>query len=165
MLDDTEEAAFHLYDQILGTRPSVPSGTIFDSFAAAYAAEYDGEDVTNFAYTAHTYDAAWLSIYGLTWAWYSSGALTGIDIARGLRQLSDGEPIAVRPTTWNALKANFRAGMSVDVRGTSGELDFDPATEETTGPIDRWRIVEDGQGGWDFEIIDCVEPGGGTCGG
>ena len=29
----------------------------------------------------------------------------------------------------------------IDVRGASGELDYDPVTEETTAPVEVWGIV------------------------
>ena len=43
------------------------------------------------------------------------------------------------PTTSAALQ-RFRNGESINIRGASGNLDYSPSTEETTGPIDVWTI-------------------------
>ena len=41
---------------------------------------------------------------------------------------------------WSTVLAQFRQGTAVDIAGTSGSLDYDPATEETTGPVNVWVI-------------------------
>ncbi|MBM4367534.1 MAG: hypothetical protein FJ102_15080, partial [Deltaproteobacteria bacterium] len=43
----------------------------------------------------------------------------------------------------------------VNVQGASGALDYDPVTEETTGPIDVWVIAADGES---FEVAETIEP-------
>jgi hypothetical protein len=63
--------------------------------------------------------------------------------------VSEGEELEIRPTNWNPVKAQFKAGNIIDVLGASGELDFDPVTEETTAPIEIWRIHRDGDA---FEV-------------
>ena len=53
----------------------------------------------------------------------------------------------------------FRSGDSVDIYASSGELDFDPSTEETQSPLALKRIVTgDTSSGWTFETFDTVEP-------
>lgn len=133
------DSAEALFEQIRGTRPSLPTGQVYDYFAASYATTY-GEDVSEYSYTAQSYDAAWMLAYGIAWSFYQEDILTGTSIARGLRRLSDGTPVEVRPLSWNEAKANFKAGLGIDLNGTSGSLDYDPATEETTAPIDVWAI-------------------------
>ena len=64
-------------------------------------------------------------------------------IARGLRKLSSGSPLEIRATSWSQLLERFRQRESVDVIGASGELDFDPNTEEASGLIETW-IIENG---------------------
>jgi hypothetical protein len=59
----------------------------------------------------------------------------------------------VRPSSWNEVKASFSDGVAVNLLGASGQLDYDPVTEETTGPIDVWVI----QGG-EFVVEEVVEP-------
>jgi hypothetical protein len=36
--------------------------------------------------------------------------------------------------------AAFRAGNSVNVRGASGDLDYNPTTRDLTAPIEIWTI-------------------------
>lgn len=66
------------------------------------------------------------------------------DQATPVDHLSAGAPIEARSTEWGKVVESFREGKSVDVRGASGDLDYDPATEETSGDIETWRI-EDGE--------------------
>jgi branched-chain amino acid transport system substrate-binding protein len=154
-LDGTRTNASERYPQIRGTRPAVPSGFVYDLFAGAYGAAYSGEDVSRFSFTAHAYDAAWMVIYGLAWATLQEDEIRGETIARGLRQLSAGPALEVRPADFQPLVQAFRQGESVDIAGASGSLDYDPATEETRGPIDVWTISADGSS---IVVEDTVEP-------
>jgi len=138
--------------RIRGTSPALPTGDVYDAFNAAYQYAYS-EDVVGRSFAAHAYDAAWLAVYGATWAHLQEGGLTGLNMARGLRQISDGEPVLIRATGYDRVRAAFAAGESVDVEGASGELDYDPVTGETTGPIELWEISEDGDS---FVVTDEV---------
>jgi len=135
-------ASSQLFDQIRGTRPKpLSQGEFaFGLFRAAYSAEY-GEFPDQYSFTANSYDGAWLLVYGATWALLQEGSITGENIAKGLRRLSSGEDIDVQPTNFNAIRTKFEAGTSVNIRGASGELDYDPATEETSGPVETWQIT------------------------
>lgn len=133
-------SASDLFSLVHGSAPATPAGPVYDSFAASYAAAYSGEDVTVLSYTAQSFDAAWLAIYGTAWSSYNEPAVTGLGIARGLRKISSGTAIDVRPTAWNEVKARFAAGESVDVTGASGELDYDSNTGETSAAIEIWVI-------------------------
>lgn len=133
-------AAFDLFDQVRGTKPSIPSGNLYDTFVASYGSAYSGEDASAFSFTAHTYDASWLVIYAAAWAEAQGDPNSGLEFARGFRQLSDGTEAEIRATSWNRVKASFSEGLGVDVVGTSGQLDFDPETGETSAPIEVWTI-------------------------
>lgn len=148
LLADTEDVS-ELDDQIRGTRPSAPSGAVFDAFAAAYSAEYQ-QDPYATVYMPYAFDAAWLSIFTSAWSLYQEDAVTALGLARGMRHVSSGDEIEIRPTNWSTLKAYFQTGRTVDVVGTSGELDYDPETGETSAPIDIWRI-NDSRDGFDTE--------------
>ncbi|MBT3222922.1 MAG: hypothetical protein HN348_27915 [Proteobacteria bacterium] len=160
-LDNTQDESDGVYPSIRGSRPTVPSGTVFDAFRSAYAAEFDGEDASTSVYTSFSYDAAWIGLYGMAWAIQQEGEINGTNIAKGLRQLSAGLPpdqrIAVNPSNWNSVLARFAIGEAVDLDGASGHLDFDSETEETLGSIDIWVIVED-DGDFDFEADRLCEP-------
>jgi branched-chain amino acid transport system substrate-binding protein len=134
-----------LFSRLRGTRPKPLDETelVYKNFINSYLTAY-GEDVTQFSFTAHAYDAAWLVFYGSAWAHLNeTGPITGLGIARGLRRVSEGaDEFEVKATTWLDVVDRFAAGQGVDVRGTSGELDFDAASEETSGEIELW-VVED----------------------
>jgi branched-chain amino acid transport system substrate-binding protein len=130
------------FPQVRGTRQAPRNedvDLVFAAFIAAYAGEY-GEDVRPFSFTANSYDAAWLLVYGSAWSLLHDSVIDGPGIGKGLRRLSDGPKIEIRPTTWNQVRERFSRGESVDIEGASGSLDYDPMTEETTGKIETWRI-------------------------
>lgn len=62
-------------------------------------------------------------------------------MAKGLHQISSGEPLNVAPLSWKTIGQLFTEGKSVDVVGASGELNYDDVTEETQGRIEVWRIT------------------------
>lgn len=140
LFSDTIPEAQELFPLIRGTSPALASGPVYESFRAAFAAEYSGDSADGTIYTSHAFDAAWLVLYGTAWSYYQDGAITGFGMAKGLRQVSSGTRITVQSTNWNAVKANFEVGQSVDLEGASGEMDFDPATEETTKAVDFWTL-------------------------
>ncbi|MBL4683979.1 MAG: ABC transporter substrate-binding protein [Nannocystaceae bacterium] len=159
LLDATAGSASSLFPKVRGSRPAPAEGVLFNSFSAAYTSTFN-EDSTGSAFTPHSYDAAWLVIYGTAWANFQESEIGGLGVARGLRKVSSGAPIDILPASWNTVVDRFRTGASIDVEGASGILDFDPTTEETSAPIETWRIVADPAetSGYGFERIDIVEP-------
>ncbi len=156
ILDQVRAAgADFLFPRIRGTAPAAPDNIVYDEFKATFAAYWNGLDAEGSGFTAHAFDAAWLVIYGTAWSLYQDGDLTGLGIARGLRRVSSGEQVEIRATSWSTVRANFQEGLSIDVLGASGELDYDPVTEETSAPIDLWVVNDEGDG---FEIIDTWTP-------
>jgi branched-chain amino acid transport system substrate-binding protein len=121
-----------LFGAIRATRPAAPSTIITTEFASDYMAANGGEDPLQFSFTAHTYDATLLVMLGAAYALRDGGELTGDRIAEGLALMSSGTE------EHRLLAANIRATIAairsahpnVDVVGASGDLDFDPITEE-----------------------------------
>jgi ABC-type branched-subunit amino acid transport system substrate-binding protein len=146
--------ATQFYDQVRGSRPSVPASTLYDSFAGSYFSEY-GTEATDSIYTAYAYDAGWLSLYALAWSVSQEGGASPIGMARGLRRVSSGIEVEIRPTGWSTVQAAFGEGQGIDVVGVSGSLDYDPTTEETTAPIEIWVINADRTG---FDTVATIEP-------
>jgi branched-chain amino acid transport system substrate-binding protein len=131
------------FGQIRGTRPAPldeSQDLVYASFIAAYTAEFR-EDVRSFSFAANAYDAAWLLVYGVAWALFQQDELTGPAIASGLRKVSSGEAVEVRPGGWVSVQQAFREGRSIDANGASGPIDYDPVTEETAADIEVWRVV------------------------
>jgi branched-chain amino acid transport system substrate-binding protein len=150
-------SASAIFDRIRGTRPAAPGGTVFTAFVGAYAAENGGADVTLFSFTAQSYDAAWLALLGATWAQTQEGGeLSAPNIARGLRMLNAGTPFDVGAASYPGIADRFRLGESVDLTGASGNLSYDPVSEETSAPIEIWRIAATGDA---FEQIRVETPG------
>ncbi len=119
----------------------------------SYAAEFGGDDVSTLSYTAHAFDAAWLVLYGHAWAVGLGREVTGVELARGLRQLSSGPSIDLRAANWNEVQARFTNGESIDVFGASGPLDYD-AEGETISAIDVWVVAPTG----DFQTVESFVP-------
>lgn len=149
--------ASRLFAAVRGTRPAPAEGVVFNAFAAAYSTRY-GEDATASAFTSHSYDAAWLALYGAAWAHQQDGVVTSLGIAKGLRRIGAGVPFDVVPDSWPHILAAFQSGQTVDLRGASGLLDYDDATEELSSPIELWRIVEASPGSFGFSRIAIVVP-------
>ncbi len=139
LLTETTRQAQELFGKVRGSRPAPADGVVFNTFAASYRSEFD-EDSTGSAFTPHSYDAAWMVLYGIAWASYNEEEADGLGIGRGLRRLSSGESVDVLASSWSTIQASFKAGQSVDLRGASGALDYDPSTEETRSPIEVWSI-------------------------
>ncbi|MBA3548417.1 MAG: ABC transporter substrate-binding protein [Nannocystis sp.] len=138
----TKKNAATLYPRINGVFPGSPSGTVYENFLDNYKVAYPGENPTDASYSPYTYDAAWLAIYGAAWAEYQQEGFTGLDHAFGLQQVSDplGVAVDLSRDTWNTVKREFKAGRGININGASGELDYDPETEETSATVIFWKI-------------------------
>jgi branched-chain amino acid transport system substrate-binding protein len=138
---DGATGATAIFPHIRGTRPAPrdPNDYIYASLTADYRTEY-GEDAAATAFSAHSYDAAWLVLYGAAWSLLQNRNISALGVARGLRRLSDGARTPIIPASWPTVVTAFREGRSVDVSGASGELDFDPLTREVAAPLEVWTV-------------------------
>lgn len=140
---DAATNAEALFDNLRGSVP-VPdpsvAGGLADTFFLAYSQRY-GVDAARDAFNPFAYDAAWITLYGHAWAAGQEADLSGVSVARGLRQLSSGPPeLPIRAASWPDAVTRLSAGQSIDVFGASGTLDFDPVTAETQNPIAIWTV-------------------------
>ncbi len=161
LLTQTEGTdAEDLWPNVTGTAPAVPSGNLYDSFNAAYSGEYEGQSADDSSYSSYAYDAAWLTLYGAAWALSNETSLNGQHAAEGLRHITDKDTdgIEIGPVSWNQVQAAFAAGDDIDALGASGNLDYDPETEETTGPIEVWGIGYDDDDRPTFLVLTTVDP-------
>jgi len=152
-----------IVDRIKGTSPATADDDVYAAFVDTLDAEYGDGFADSRSFTAHSYDAAWLIIYGAAWSYYNEAQVTGLGIARGLRQISkkgSGESITVGRNAWTTVRAKFAERTPIDVRGASGDLDYDSTSGETSAEIDVWCVdMEDGTGTfglYDFEDEECV---------
>jgi len=147
--DPTLESA--IVAQIKGTKPSIPTTALFDVFASRLETLFN-KDARSSVFAAHTYDATWLGVTALMWANANEDTHSIQGLARGLRQLSDpnGPEINLNPDDWNQLRTSLEAGNTVNVSGTSGNLDYDTETEELTTSVDLWVLSPDVSG---FDVL------------
>jgi ABC-type branched-subunit amino acid transport system substrate-binding protein len=136
-----ERAPRALFRKIRGTRPHQldTRDPVNGTFVAGYAAEY-GVDATQLSFTAQAYDMTWVTALGAAWSLLQTGEVSGVGIAKGARHLSAGEEVSLIPSYWSTALQYFRTGQGINIRGASGDLDYDPQTEETSGAIDIWYI-------------------------
>ncbi|MCA9536361.1 MAG: hypothetical protein KC593_21915 [Myxococcales bacterium] len=129
-----------VYARVRGTRAGAPTGSVNGFFRGSYLFAFQ-EDPDLFSFVANAYDAAFMVIYGAAWAAANDGSSrSGRSIARGMRQLSAGLPVALGATTWSTALTELEAGRPIDLAGASGNLDVDPLTEEMTGDVEVWTI-------------------------
>jgi branched-chain amino acid transport system substrate-binding protein len=128
-----------LFSNVRGTRPAPlnESNPPFRAFKASYLAFF-GDDPTRHSYAANAFDAAYLVAYGAAFNVFSGQPIGGTNMARGLRRVSAGMPVEVGPIQWELALGAFRAGQTIDVKGASGELNYDPIDEETRTDIEVW---------------------------
>lgn len=154
------DQATSLIDRIRGTRPRQRVGDgLTTAFASRYRIEFGETDVDALSFTSHAFDAGWLALYGAAWAVLREDGVTPLNVARGLRRVSDGDDIDVGELSWPDMLDAFRAGRGIDVNGASGALDYDPETEERSeegAGFDVWRISTDGATICDALDTPCV---------
>jgi branched-chain amino acid transport system substrate-binding protein len=125
-------------------RPGDPVYRLFvDRFRIAY-----GTDPGQFSFTAHAYDAMYLVALGAAYAAgpdvNSPRTITGALIADGLTRVTpSGSGTApsfnLGGTSFNAAREELRQGNTINVRGASGDLDFD-ATGEAVSEYELWQV-------------------------
>lgn len=139
VFDPSDEATIPSNAQVRSVRPSHPQmvDEVYRAFYERYAARFGKVTLDDAPEKEpQTYDAVWLAAYGLVWATEQGLPLTGRNLAKGLQQLSQGQAIDVGSNSFQALVQQFRMGASVDIKGASGPLDYDPVSEERAGQLD-----------------------------
>ncbi len=144
-LVDAVETLPSLRDRIRGSRPASPSGTDYDAFRSAYAALdiANKPEVTSSPFGPYSYDAAWLGFLGATAARNVQGGVKGSSVLNVMRRISAGTRLSLRTSNWANLVEPLEQGGAVDVIGASGELNYDPATMETSSATEIWVLDED----------------------
>jgi branched-chain amino acid transport system substrate-binding protein len=146
-----------------GTAPAQarPGDDVYRQFANRFRASY-GKDPGQFSFTAHAYDAMYMVALGTA---YAAGAdpakpqpITGARIAEGLTHMTPGpgvpaQTFALGFNDFISARAIVRAGGTIDVKGASGELDFDNETGEAPSEYELWRVV-----GGAFETVQLINP-------
>ena len=139
-------------NQITGTKPSVPSSSQYDEFISRLN-NVHGVDAQSSVFTAHSYDATWLAATAILYAHRNESPHDINGLARGLRKISGPihPQIELSTSGWNQIKDRLSSNQTVNILGTSGDLDYDSETEELVTSVDLWKMVENLT---TFEIIE-----------
>lgn len=131
--------------RVRGTRPVQVMTPEFETFVSRYAIRFGTTDVRELSFTSNAFDAAWLGLYGMSWAIEQEPDLGPSSIATGIRKLTGGGAsiATTTPSSWLTMQSEFRSGNPIDVTGASGNLDYDLGTEELSGEFEVW-VVQDG---------------------
>lgn len=128
---------------LTGTTPAQGVGTAFHTFRDAFSARY-GVDPSAYSFTAHNYDAMWLTLASTAWAQHG-GAVTGPAMREGMLNVSSsGMTTQLVGAKWSEVSASLLAGMPINADGSSGELQFDPDAGAPSGPYDVWTVGDAG---------------------
>ncbi len=148
-----DQASISLLGRIRGVRPkplSAQASTVYAAYLASFASRFPqpGEADSQKPFAANAFDGGWMLAGGVVWAAAQETEITGTTIARGLRQMSSGSATTVplQRSGWSSLTNAFGRGDAINIKGASGELDFDPVTEETDAVVEVWRICNDADG-------------------
>ncbi len=120
-----------------GTAPASPFGAVYETFRANFNAKFQ-RDPADFSFTAHAYDATYIGAYGVIWASRDNDNYDGNNVADGMLQLSSGMAVNISFSDWGTGKTTLVSGMPINVKGASGELQFNPDTGEAPGNIEIW---------------------------
>lgn len=124
---------------ILGTNPADPSSDVFQAFATRFSSKWNTPPEV---FGAHTYDATWLIAYAWAAASRTTSVPSGKDLALAMKRMSEGTEIkaGLGDFTKGAGILSGSAAGTIDFRGASGELQFDPETGEAKSSIEAWRV-------------------------
>jgi len=124
-----------------GTAPAVPDGNLYPIFTANLDLEF-GLDASTYAFLANAYDAAYVGSYAMVGAGKAGTQFDGRQVAIGLGTLLVGAtPIDVGQPQWPQGKGAIIDGGTIDVTGTSGDLDFDPVLGQAPAKIEIWQCI------------------------
>ena len=131
-------------DLAIGTAPAQGAGGAFASFRDSFRTRY-GIDPNSFSYTSHSYDAMWLVMLASASA-QATATVVGPKLGEGMGKLSNTAqaPIPLRADSWTEVSNNLLQGLTVNVEGASGPLDFDPVTGAASAPYEVWQVSDGG---------------------
>ncbi|MCP3103578.1 ABC transporter substrate-binding protein [Myxococcus sp. K15C18031901] len=152
-----------LVEGAYGTAPAQarPGDPVYNTFNQRFRSTYNNTDPGQYSFTAHAYDAMYLVALG---AAYAAGpdanaprTIDGAGIAKGLAHVTppEGEAatiFALGIAGFSQARGEISAGKYINVRGASGELDFD-ANGEAPSEYELFRIE-----GGAFKTVELITP-------
>jgi branched-chain amino acid transport system substrate-binding protein len=140
-------------DQALGTAPAQGAGGAFAAFRDSFRTRY-GIDPNSFSYTGHNYDATWLVMLA-TAAATGTGTVDGPALTSSMGKLSTltQPPVLLRADSWTQASNDLLQGLSLNVEGASGALDFDGDAGVPSAPYEVWQVSDGG-----IRVLRLVNP-------
>jgi branched-chain amino acid transport system substrate-binding protein len=127
----------------LGTAPAQGAGTPYPIFRDSYLAKFS-IDPSDYSFTSHSYDAMYLLGLGASYATGMGRTLSGRVMAQAMSLVSSGPTLEIRPTDYVSMSNALASGMSIDVEGNSGPLDYIPDAGAPYSPMEVWQVIDDG---------------------
>jgi branched-chain amino acid transport system substrate-binding protein len=137
-----------------GTAPANPSSTnpTYQAFNADLMSQF-GISGTSASFLAQAYDATYVGAYGVVWASQHGSNYTGVDVAKGMAHLETGTPTPLDLSSWPTGRSDLVSMGQIQISGTSGSLQFNPATGEAPGSILIWNVLPNLGGYGDVMVV------------
>lgn len=146
-----------------GTAPASarPNDSTYKLFADRFNTAYK-VDPGQFSFTAHAYDAMYAVTLGAAYAvgndLANPQAVTGTRIAEGLTKMTPAAGQTVNsyqlgPVQFTGARDELRQGKVINVRGASGDLDFNSDTGEAPSPYELFKVESSG-----FRTLQLITP-------
>lgn len=141
LLDDA--AVLAAIQNSFGTAPAQGAGQAFTAFQSRFSSKY-GKDPSEYSFTSHSYDSMYLLGLAVAYAQGQDSQVTGAKMAEALTKVSSPVPaVQMTSSTFGDLSGKLANGISVNVEGASGSLEFD-AAGEAPSPIELWQVRNGG---------------------
>ena len=129
------------------TRPGQSPTDEYNLFVKRFAAKFNGADAQQSGFTQPAYDAMYCVALAYAYATRAGGPpiVTGKALAEGLAKLSSGEQLSIKPNDISKMIGKLAAGTGIDIKGTSGPLDFNDQTGEAPSDYSVWGAGKDGK--------------------
>lgn len=146
-----------------GTAPASarPQDSVYQLFNSRFVTAYK-TDPAQFSFTAHAYDAMYLVTLGAAYAvgndLKNPQPVTGTRIAEGLTKVTPatGQTVtsySLGPVQFTNARDDLRAGKTINVKGASGDLDFNNDTGEAPSPYELFKVESSG-----FKTLQLITP-------
>jgi ABC-type branched-subunit amino acid transport system substrate-binding protein len=129
-----------LRDRVRGTgvTASAAAAAVDESFQIDYQLRYPDDDSASSSGLGTSYDATYALAYALVAS--RSDAISGVAIARGLRQLSGGDDVPLRPTSILSAFSKLTQDQPIAAIGTLAPLAWDERGAVAAGTIEIWCV-------------------------
>lgn len=124
----------------LGTAPAQGRGVAFHNFQQSFASRYPSINVTDYSFTAHSYDAMWLTLAATAWASHGGRPITGRGMGEAMGHLAEGNEVSLLGSSWVDLALNLSNHTAVNVEGSSGHLVFDVSVGAPSSDYEVWTV-------------------------